>query len=61
MTEYSHPLSDTVKIARNKMGLTQNKVALLIDVDERTIMNIETYKANATMEVLYLLIHRFAH
>lgn len=56
MSEYSRPLGDTVKIARNRMGLTQNKVAALIDVDERTIMNIETYKANTTMEVLYPLI-----
>ena len=38
------------------MGLTQNQVATLINADERTIMNIETYKANTTMEVLYPLI-----
>ncbi len=38
------------------MGLTQNQVAVLIDSDERTIMNIENYKANTTMEVLYPLI-----
>ena len=28
----------------------------MTDLDERTIMNIEKYKANTTMEVLYLLI-----
>lgn len=38
------------------MGLTQNQVASIIGADERTIMNIETYKANTTMEVLYPLI-----
>ena len=53
MSEYSRPLGDTVKKARKKMGLTQNQVASIIGADERTIMNIETYKANTTMEVLY--------
>lgn len=56
MSEYSRPLGDTVRKARNRMGLTQNQVAALINADERTIMNIETYKANTTMEVLYPLI-----
>lgn len=56
MAEYSRPLGDTVRKARKKMGLTQYQTAALIDADERTIMNIETYKANTTMEVLYPLI-----
>lgn len=56
MSEYSRPLGDTVKKARKKMGLTQNQVAALTESDERTIMNIENYKANTTMEVLYPLI-----
>ena len=56
MSEYSRPLGDTVRKARNRMDLTQNQVAALINADERTIMNIETYKANTTMEVLYPLI-----
>lgn len=56
MSEYSRPLGDTVKKARKKMGLTQNQVAVLTNSDERTIMNIENYKANTTMEVLYPLI-----
>lgn len=56
MSEYLHPLGNTVKKARKKMGLTQNQVAIMTDSDERTIMNIENYKANTTMEVLYPLI-----
>ena len=56
MSEYSQVLGDTVRAARKKMGLSQNKVAALIDADERTIMNIETYNANTTMNVLYPLI-----
>lgn len=38
------------------MGLSQNQTAALIRADERTIMNIETYRANTTMEILYPLI-----
>lgn len=56
MAVYSRPLGDTVRKARKRMGLTQYQTAALIDADERTIMNIETYKANTTMEVLYPLI-----
>lgn len=41
MSEYSRALGDTVRAARKKMGLSQNKVAALIDADERTIMIIE--------------------
>lgn len=58
MSEYSHPLGDTVKRPEKKMGLTQNQVAVLTNSNERTIMNIEmqNYTANTTMEVLYPLI-----
>ena len=56
MTEYSRPLGDTVKQARTRMKLTQNEVAESIDVDSRTILNIENYKGNPKMEVLYPLV-----
>lgn len=56
MHEYSRSLGDSVKRARSKMGFTQKQVADLIDVDERTIMSIEKYKSNTTMEVLYPLL-----
>lgn len=56
MSEYLRPLGGTVRNIRNTTGLTQNQVTSLIDTDEHTIMNIETYKANTTMEVLYPLI-----
>ena len=56
MTEYSRPLGDTVKQARTRMKLTQNEVAELIDVDSRTILNIENYKGNPKMEVLHPLV-----
>lgn len=56
MTEYSRPLGDTVKQARTRLKLTQYEVAELIGVDSRTILNIENYKGNPKMEVLYPLV-----
>ena len=44
MQEFSQPLGDAVKKARGELGLTQNQVADQIDVDVRTVMNIENYK-----------------
>lgn len=56
MPEYSRPLGDAVKRARGELGLTQNEVADAVDVDVRTILNIENYKGNPKMEVLYPLV-----
>jgi DNA-binding XRE family transcriptional regulator len=56
MSDYSRPLGDTVKQARTRLKLTQSEVAELIDVDPRTVLNIENYKGNPKMEVLYPLI-----
>lgn len=56
MSEYSRPLGDVVKRARGKLELTQNEVADAIDVDARTVLNIENYKGNPKMEVLFPLV-----
>lgn len=56
MPEYSRPLGDAVKRARGKLGLTQNEVADAADVDVRTVLNIENYKGNPKMEVLFPLV-----
>lgn len=56
MPEYAHILGDVVKVAREKAGLTQAEVAASIDRDARTVLNIENYKGNPKMEVLYPLI-----
>ena len=56
MPEYSRPLGDTVKNARTQRGLTKKQLADKINVDERTITSIETYKSNTTMEILYPLL-----
>ena len=56
MPDYSKPLGDVITSARKRMDLTQNEVADSIDVDVRTIINIENYKGNPKLEVLYPLI-----
>ena len=56
MPDYSKPLGDVIKSARKRMDLTQNEVADSVDVDVRTIINIENYKGNPKLEVLYPLI-----
>lgn len=56
MPEYSCPLGDAVKRARGKLGLTQNEVADAADIDVRTVLNIENYKGNPKMEVLFPLV-----
>lgn len=56
MSDYSRPLGDTVKKARLEQGLTQAQLAEQINIDVRTIINIENYKGNPKMEVLFPLI-----
>lgn len=60
MSEYSFPLGNAVKRARGKLGLSQGEVADAIGKDSRTVLNIENYKGNPKMEVLYPLI-RYLH
>ena len=56
MSDYARPLGDAVKRARGNQGLSQHDVANAIGIDARTILNIENYKGNPKMEVLYPLI-----
>ena len=56
MPEYARILGDVVKVAREKTGLTQAEVAASIDRDTRTVLNIENYKGNPKLQVLYPLI-----
>lgn len=55
MPDYSRPLGDASKKARGKLNLTQTEVAEAIDIDVRTVLNIENYKGNPKMEVLFPL------
>lgn len=56
MQEFSRPLGDVVKRARGELNLTQSQVAGRIDKDTRTVMNIENYKGNPKLEVLFPLV-----
>ena len=46
-------LGDTVKKARKRLGLTQLKAAEICSIDSRTILNIENYRGNPKMAVLF--------
>ena len=56
MPDYSKTLGNVVKRTRKDLDLTQNEVADSIDVDVRTVINIENYKGNPKLEVLYPLV-----
>ena len=56
MPDYAKPLGDAVRKARADLGYTQAQVAERIDIDARTVLNIENYKGNPKMEVLFPLI-----
>ena len=56
MQEFSYPLGDAIKRARGELGLTQRQAAEKSGIDARTVMNIENYKGNPKMEVLYPLV-----
>ena len=56
MPDCSNALGDAVRRARMKLNLTQSEVAESIDVDVRTVLNIENSKGNPKMEVLYPLV-----
>ena len=56
MLDYLRSLGDAVRKARKAQGLTQHDVADLINVDVRTILNIENYRGNPKMQVLVPLI-----
>ncbi len=56
MAEFTHPLGDTIRYARNQQNLSQAKLAEIANIDVRTVLNIENYKGNPKMEVLFPLI-----
>lgn len=58
MHEFSRHLGDTVKRARGKLNMTQSEVAASANIDVRTVLNIENYKGNPKLEVLYPLVRK---
>lgn len=56
MINHTHTLGDAVKRARGKLDCTQSEIANAIEVDVRTVLNIENYRGNPKYEVLFPLI-----
>ena len=56
MQDYARSLGDAVKRARGILDLTQNEVADAAGIDSCTVLNIENYKGNPKLEVLYPLV-----
>ncbi len=56
MIDSVQALGNTVKRARDKLSRTQCDVANAMDVDVRTIINIENYRGNPKFEMLFSLI-----
>lgn len=56
MQEYAQHLGDAVREARIQFKYTQGEVATKINVDDRTVLNIENHKGNPKLHVLYPLI-----
>ena len=54
--DFIRTLGDTVKKARKRLGLTQLKAAEICSIDSRTILNIENYRGNPKMTVLFPLV-----
>lgn len=56
MHDYSRSLGVAVKKARHELGLTQVKLAEMVNAESRTIINIEGCEGNPMLENLYSLI-----
>ena len=56
MFDCSRTLGDAVKQAWDKLGMTQSELATYLDVDPRTILNIENYKGNPKLTLLFSLL-----
>ena len=56
MPIYQKALGDTARKARCRAKLSQTELAEMLDIELRTIVDIENYRSNLTMEILYPLI-----
>lgn len=57
MKYYAELLGQNIKKARIEQRLTQAQLAAKANVDVRTIINIEKYRGNPKLEVLFSLIN----
>lgn len=53
MQSFARPLGDAAKKARAAINLTQRQVAGRIGADARSVLNIENYKGNPKMQILF--------
>ena len=56
MNDAKQNLADAVRNARAELGLSQEKLAEALNIDSRTILNIEAGRGNPKFEKLYPLI-----
>lgn len=56
MSDYSRSLGNAVKLARGRRGISQRELADAANIDPQTVLKIENYKGNPTLEVLYALV-----
>ena len=56
MNEIKQNLATAVREARTELGLSQEKLAEILNLDQRTILNIEAGRGNPKFEKLYPLV-----
>ena len=56
MQDIKQNLANAVREYRTELGLSQEKLAEILNLDQRTILNIEAGRGNPKFEVLYPLI-----
>ncbi len=56
MNEAKQNLAAAVRDARTGLGLSQEKLAEILNIDSRTILNIEAGRGNPKFEKLYPLV-----
>ena len=53
MNNAKQTLASAVREARTELGLSQEKLAEILNIDSRTILNIEAGRGNPKFEKLY--------
>lgn len=56
MNDAKQKLASAVREARTELGLSQERLAEILNLDQRTILNIEAGRGNPKFEKLYPLI-----
>ena len=56
MQDMKQALANAVRTARTELGLSQEKLAEILNIDSRTILSIEAGRGNPKFEKLYPLL-----